>query len=131
MIHFLTRNQGFYLICSHMRSLPKKSCLGSNFFKTVQLESMGIVFTGFALLWLYMFWAQFFVTWFGNLPYETGPLWTRMFGHYAPYFWVMMFCVFWLPFGALIFAPVKRNWWSLLLVAAVINVGVWINRYGI
>lgn len=100
-----------------------------NFFKTVQLESMGIVFTGFALLWLYMFWAQFFVTWFGNLPYETGPLWTRMFGHYAPYFWVMMFCVFWLPFGALIFAPVKRNWWSLLLVAAVINVGVWINRY--
>ena len=41
----------------------------------------------------------------------------------------MIFCVFWLPFGALIFAPVKRNWWSLLVVAIVINVGVWINRY--
>ncbi len=101
----------------------------TDFFKTVQLKSMGIVITGFALLWLYMFWAQFFVTWFGNLPQETGPLWSRMFGHYAPYFWTMLFCVFGLPIGMLIFAPVKRNWWSLLLVAAVINVGVWINRY--
>ncbi|MCH8334695.1 MAG: hypothetical protein IIC61_02280 [Proteobacteria bacterium] len=59
------------------------------FFKTVQLKSMGIVITGFALLWLYMFWAQFIVTWFGNLPHETGPLWSRMYGHYAPYFWTM------------------------------------------
>ncbi len=99
------------------------------FFKTVQLKSMGIVITGFALLWVYMFWAQFFVTWFGNLPHETGPLWSRMYGHYAPYFWTMMFCVFGLPIGAMIFAYVKRNWWSLLLVCAVIIVGVWLNRY--
>jgi len=100
-----------------------------DFFKTGQLKSMGIVLTGFSLLWLYMFWAQFFVTWFGNLPQETGPLWSRMFGHYAPYFWTMIICVFGLPIAAMIFASVKRNWWSLLLVAAVINVGVWINRY--
>jgi Ni/Fe-hydrogenase subunit HybB-like protein len=100
-----------------------------HFFDTTQLKSMGIVITGFALLWLYMFWAQFFVTWFGNLPRETGPLWTQMFGHYAPYFWIMIFCVFGFPIGTLIFAPVKRNWWSLLIVAIVINVGVWLNRY--
>ena len=99
------------------------------YFKTVQLKSMGIVITGFALLWVYMFWAQFFVTWFGNLPHETGPLWTRMFGHYAPYFWTMMFFVFGLPIGSMIFAYVKRNWWSLLVVCAVIIVGVWLNRY--
>ncbi|MFQ5549488.1 MAG: hypothetical protein ACE5FV_14440 [Woeseia sp.] len=99
------------------------------FFKTVQLKSMGIVITGFTLLWLYMFWAQYFVTWYGNLPHETGPLWAQMFGHYAPYFWVMIACVFVIPIGSLIFAPAKRRWWSLLLVGAVINVGVWINRY--
>ena len=100
-----------------------------NFFGKTQLKSMGIVLTGFALLWLYMFWAQFFVTWFGNLPHETGPLWTQMEGHYAPYFWVMMFCVFGFPLGAMIFAPVKRHWWSLLFVAVLINIGVWLNRY--
>jgi molybdopterin-containing oxidoreductase family membrane subunit len=99
------------------------------FFKTVQLKSMGIVITGFALFWVYMFWAQFFVTWFGNLPQETGPLWSRMFGHYGPYFWTMMICVFALPIASMIFAYVKRNWWSLLTVCGVIIVGVWLNRY--
>jgi molybdopterin-containing oxidoreductase family membrane subunit len=88
------------------------------FFKTVQLKSMGIVITGFALFWIYMFWAQFFVTWFGNLPYETGPLWSRMFGHYAPYFWTMMFCVVGLPIASMIFAA-----------CSIIIVGVWLNRY--
>ncbi len=76
-----------------------------------------------------MFWAQFIVTWFGNLPQETGPLWRQMFGHYGKYFWIMVVCVFGIPLGALIFAPVKRHWWSILLVGAAINVGVWINRY--
>ena len=100
-----------------------------DFFDKTQLKSMGAVLTGFALLWLYMFWAQFFVTWFGNLPQETGPLWTQMEGHYAPYFWAMIFCVFGFPLGAMIFARVKRHWWSLLFVAVVINIGVWLNRY--
>ena len=100
-----------------------------SFFSTTQLKSMGIVLTGFALLWLYMFWSQFFVTWFGNLPHELEPMQAQMAGHYAPYFWVMVFCVFGFPIATLIFASVKRNWWSLLFVAAVINVGVWLNRY--
>ena len=53
----------------------------------------------------------------------------QMFGHYGKYFWIMVVCVFGIPLGALIFAPVKRHWWSILLVGAAINVGVWINRY--
>ena len=99
------------------------------FFGKFQLKSLGIVLTGFALLWLYMFWAQFFVTWFGRLPHEMVPLEAQMTGHYAPYFWAMLFCVFAFPIGTMIFAPVKRNWWSLLTVAVVINIGVWLNRY--
>jgi molybdopterin-containing oxidoreductase family membrane subunit len=100
-----------------------------SFFGKFQLKSVGITLTGFALLWLYMFWAQFFVTWFGRLPHELAPLEVQMTGHYAPYFWVMVFCVFAFPIGTMIFAPVKRQWWSLLTVAVVINIGVWLNRY--
>ena len=99
------------------------------YFRTQQLKSMGIMLTGFMLLWMYMFWAQFFVTWYGNLPHETEPLWTQMFGHYGRYFWVMMVCVFALPLATMIFAPTKRHWWSLLTVCAVVVFGVWLNRY--
>lgn len=101
----------------------------SEFFKVTQLKSAGIVITGFTLLWLYMFWAQFFVTWYGNLPHEMAPLQQRMFGHYAPYFWTMMIFVFGIPIGSMIFAYVKRHWWSLLAVCSVIVAGMWLNRY--
>ena len=112
--------------------LGKVTCstLGlEHFFDKFQLKSVGITLTGFALLWLYMFWAQFFVIWFGRLPNELVPLEAQMNGHYAPYFWAMIFCVFAFPIGTMIFASVKRNWWSLLTVAVVINIGVWLNRY--
>ncbi|MDX1403188.1 MAG: hypothetical protein R3192_01560 [Woeseiaceae bacterium] len=99
------------------------------FFTTFQLKSVGVVITGFSLFWIYMFWAQFFVTWFGNLPHETQPLATRMVGHYAPYFWVMMACVFGIPVASMVAAYTKRHWWSLLTVCVIILIGIWLNRY--
>ena len=99
------------------------------YFGAAQVKSLGIMITGLVLFWVYMFWAQFFVSWFGNLPGEFGPLWAQMYGHYAPLYWTMMFCILFIPFGALIFAPVKRTWWAMVLIGTIINVGVWINRY--
>ena len=29
----------------------------------------------------------------------------------------------------MIFAPVKRTWWAMVLIGTIINVGIWINRY--
>ena len=107
-----------------VRSTATRKHFGHN-----QLKSMGIMLTGFVLLWLYLFWAQFFVTWFGNLPNEFGPLWKQMYGHYRPYFWVMLSCVFFIPLLAFLKAETKKAWWSLLLVSAIICFGVWINRY--
>jgi len=102
---------------------------GGAHFGQYQIKSLGMLVTGFMLIWLYMFWAQFFVIWFGNLPHETEPLWRQMDGHYAPYFWSMIAGCFFLPFAALIFAMVKRSVFAMCLVAIVINIGVWINKY--
>ncbi|MFQ5609382.1 MAG: hypothetical protein ACE5F8_03840 [Woeseiaceae bacterium] len=94
-----------------------------------QIRSLGMVVTGFTLMWLYFFWAQFFVTWFGNLPHESAPLWKQMYGHYAPYFWTMMAACFFVPFVAFIFAFVKRSLLAMFIVAAGINSGIWLNKY--
>ena len=99
------------------------------YFGKFQVKSLGIMITGLVLFWLYMFWAQFFVTWFGNLPNEFGPVWAQMYGHYAPLFWTQMICIIGIPIGTLIFAPVKRTWWAMILIGTVINIGIWINRY--
>ena len=112
-----------------LAALTSKTLDLGNFFTTFQLKSAGIVITGFALFWIYMFWAQFFVSWFGNLPRETEPLSRQMYGHYGPYFWSMMACVFGIPVGSMVFAYVKRHWWSMLIVCTIIVFGVWLNRY--
>ena len=94
-----------------------------------QVRSLGMVVTAFTLMWLYFFWAQFFVMWFGNLPHETEPLWRQMYGHYSPYFWTMMAGCFFIPFVTLIFAFVKRSTWAMCLLAIGINLGIWLYKY--
>ena len=95
----------------------------------VHVKNIAIMLTGFAMLWLYLFWAQFFVTWYGNLPHEYGPLWAQMLGHYAPFFWAQIVCIIAIPISTMIFARVKRTLWAMLIIASFMNLGVWINRY--
>ncbi len=94
-----------------------------------QVRNLGMMVTAFTLLWLYFFWAQFFVIWFGNLPHETAPLWRQMYGHYSPYYWTMMAGCFFVPFVAFIFAFVKRSLLAMCTVAFGINLGIWLSKY--
>jgi len=98
-------------------------------FDSGQARQMGILITAFCLLWLYMFWAQFFVSWFANLDHEYGVVSKQMYGHYQPYFWVMASCLFFIPLLCGIFAWVKRSWAAMLALSAVIVLGFWVNRY--
>jgi len=102
---------------------------GGQHFGPTQIKSLGMLVTGFTLLWLYFFWAQFFVIWFGNLPQESEPLWRQMYGHYSPYFWIMISGCFFVPFVSLLFAVVKRSVLAMCVVAFSINLGIWINKY--
>jgi molybdopterin-containing oxidoreductase family membrane subunit len=102
---------------------------GGAHFGPYQIKSLGMLVTGFTLLWLYFFWAQFFVIWFGNLPQESDPIWRQMYGHYSPYFWTMIAGCFFVPFVALLFAIVKRSVLAMCLVAFAINLAIWINKY--
>lgn len=103
--------------------------LGRSHFGPDHIRSLGMLLTAFTLMWLYFFWAQFFVVWFGNMPHEFEPLWRQMYGHYAPYYWTMMTGCFFLPFAALIFAVVKRSLLAMCVLALAINAGIWMNRY--
>jgi formate-dependent nitrite reductase membrane component NrfD len=106
-----------------------RSEMGARYFGPDQIRSLGMMVTAFTLLWLYFFWAQFFVIWFGNLPHESEPLWRQMYGHYSPYYWTMMAGCFFVPLAALLFAAVKRSLLAMCLLAAGINLGIWISRY--
>jgi len=94
-----------------------------------QIANLGMLITSFTLMWLYFFWSQFFVVWFGNLPHESQPLWRQMYGHYAPYYWTMMAGCFFVPFVGFLFAAVKRSLLAMCVIGAGINLGIWLNKY--
>lgn len=94
-----------------------------------EIRQLSMLITAFMVLWLYFFWAQFFVMWFGNLPHETDPLWRQMYGHYAPYYWIMMAGCFFVPFVALLFAIINRSLLAMCVLGLGINLGIWINKY--
>ena len=100
-----------------------------SYFGPDQVRMLGMLVTGFTLMWLYFFWAQFFVMWFGNLPRETDALFRQMYGHYGPYFWTMMAGCFFIPFAAFLFAFVKRSILAMSAIAVGINVGIWLYKY--
>ncbi|MCH8140775.1 MAG: polysulfide reductase NrfD [Proteobacteria bacterium] len=94
-----------------------------------QIRQLSMLVSAFMLLWIYLFWAQFFVIWFGNLPHEADPLWRQMYGHYAPYFWTMLAACFFVPFVSLIFAFFNRSLLAMCVVGFGINLGIWVNKY--
>ncbi len=97
--------------------------------KRVLLESMGKVLFGFVLLWIYMYWSQHIVFWYGNLPSRMGPAFKMMKSPYFSLFVIMMFLVFGVPFLALIFRKIKSSPAGMGTVSMVLFVGIWINRY--
>lgn len=93
------------------------------------LDSMGKVLIGFVLLWVYLFWSQYIVLWYGDLPHLTGPVYRQMQGRYASLFTIMMAAIFIVPFCALIFRRIKLSVNGLAAVAVIICIGAWINKY--
>ena len=92
-------------------------------------DSISKVFLGFVLLWVYMFWSQYVVIWYGDLPEVTGPLFKKMSGDFEPAFIAMMFLGFVLPFIALILRRIKLCNIALSVVALSICAAIWIDRY--
>ncbi len=110
-------------------ALLGQSAATTSHFGPRQVRGLSMMVTAFTLLWLYFFWSQFFVMWFGNLPHETDPLWRQMYGHYAPYYWTMMAGCFFVPFVTLIFAVVNRSLLAMCIVGFGINLGIWMSKY--
>lgn len=115
-----------FLFAASLYFIPKKQGEGID---TWRLESVGSLLMGFALLSVYLFWSQHIVIWYGNLPNLTVPLFKKMTGNYTTTFVVMMLAIFAIPFLSLLFRPIKLCAVSLTVVAVIICIGMWINRY--
>ena len=78
----------------------------------------------------YAYGMEYFIGWYSQNPHEQEIFWWRATGEYAGAFWLMVFCncVAPLPWY---FKKVRTNWVALFIISALINVGMWMERFNI
>ena len=83
----------------------------------------------FSFVWIYFFFADFLTEWYGGdaAGHFIVELQTR--GQMAPFWWTMLFCNIVLPVATLWNKRVRTSPIALLLIAFVINVGMFLERY--
>ncbi|MCC6859006.1 MAG: hypothetical protein IT158_10610 [Bryobacterales bacterium] len=98
--------------------------------KPEQSHDLGRLLFGFCLLTGGLFWAQWLVFWYGNLPEEIAwviPRFYRM--PYAPLAWIMTYGAFIVPLVVLLSKQLKRRPKALMAVAVWILAMLWLERY--
>lgn len=113
-------------------SIVKHNRTFGEIFKAPQRWDIGKLTFGFCMLWGYLFFAQFLPQWYGNLPEETQWMILRTRDWNLPWIklaWFVFPACFVFPFILLLSRDVKRTPWAFGLVACIIAVGLWFEKY--
>lgn len=92
------------------------------------IHDMGKWVFAISMVWTYLWFSQFMLIWYGNLPEEVMYFQFRM-EHYKMIFFGMLVINFFLPFFILMARDSKRNIWFLLVVCVVIFLGHWADVF--
>jgi molybdopterin-containing oxidoreductase family membrane subunit len=68
------------------------------------------------------------IAWYSVNEYEQGIFLYRFFGHYAPFTWMMMVFNAVVPLSFFL-RTVRRNLFCLFLIAVLVNIGMWAERF--
>jgi hypothetical protein len=95
---------------------------------TEEYHSIGKLLFSFALFWIYSYWSQFLVIWYGNLSEETPYVVLRLHPPFQMWAWVIFGLTFAIPFFGLMNWTTKKNpalqqWFALIGLA-----GIWLER---
>jgi hypothetical protein len=93
------------------------------------LHDLGKLLFGYCVFWAYLFWSQYIVIWYGNLPYEQVFLVPRVQPPYLGISLLVLFSLFVLPFAGLLGATAKKTPAILGGFSLLVLAGLWFERY--
>jgi len=94
-----------------------------------QLHDLGKFMFAFSIFWTYLWYSQFMLIWYANIPEETIYFKPRMQGPYSGIFILNLIVNFVLPFLLLMRRGSKRNYTTMTFVAVLIILGHWVDFY--
>jgi hypothetical protein len=113
------------LLCLYLRrSGPLRGT-----FHNDHLHDLGQLLIGFSCFWMYLWFSQYMLIWYSNIPEETFYFVSRMQGAWGPLTIANLALNWLLPFLVLLPRPNKRNGVTMARIAVVILMGRWLDLY--
>jgi molybdopterin-containing oxidoreductase family membrane subunit len=110
-------------------AIPLRAIYGLGDFITMRhLENMAKIVLVTGLIVSYGYAMEAFMAWYSGNQYESFMIRNRMLGPYAPAYWTLILCNTVLP-QVLWFKRLRTNVIALFLMAMVVNVGMWLERF--
>jgi Ni/Fe-hydrogenase subunit HybB-like protein len=110
-------------------AIPLRKVYGLEDFITLKhLDNMAKIMLATGLIVGYGYMVEAFMAFYSGNTYERFMMWNRMEGPYRHMYWALLFCNLIAP-QALWFRRVRRNIPLLFVLAMIVNVGMWLERY--
>ena len=94
------------------------------------LHDLGKFIFGFSIFWTYLWFSQFLLIYYANIPEETVYFVQRLTSpNYSSIFYINLFINFVFPFLALMSRDSKRHMSILKIVAVIVMLGHWLDFY--
>ncbi|QGW29421.1 quinol:cytochrome C oxidoreductase [Phnomibacter ginsenosidimutans] len=93
------------------------------------LHDLGKFMFAFSVFWTYLWFSQYMLIWYANIPEETEYFKARVWGEYRGLFYLNLALNFLSPLLVLMKAGAKRNYTIVSFMAILIIVGHWVDFY--
>ncbi|MBI2220125.1 MAG: hypothetical protein HYU53_02840 [Acidobacteria bacterium] len=93
------------------------------------VHDLGKLLFAFCTFWMYIWFSQYMLMWYANIPEEAGYFVRRRTDGWLPLFYLNVVLNWVVPFLALLSRPAKRNARVLASVAVVVLAGRWLDLY--
>jgi hypothetical protein len=93
------------------------------------MHNMGLYMFAFSIFWTYVWFFQFLLTYYANIPEEAVYFYKRWEPEFKPWFWLNIIINFCAPFLMLMARDYKRKFNLLKWVSVIIILGHWLDYY--
>jgi len=109
-------------------SIIRKTMHLEKYLTPLHFDNLAKLLLLMSLLWFYFTAAENLTAWYGNEPKEMAVFGARIRGNFAPYFWIMVFCNFVVPF-VLLGVRRLRTIQTATLASITVLIGMWLERF--